>query len=293
MAGNNGTQQIKSSTGRNWITFSLILALLFLRLLVTAIRMLCSSEPGWVNSFFDVGTYLLIAILIVREDRSLDDYHINSFVIWLLILFKPIQTIYFSGFEWLKSPLSLAGMHNLFIWLIALFLLAWFRRRLFHKVAIQWQDLKWTLLGGLSGLSLLIVMVYPMSLQITQIPSGYQLYFGALWINGLVNIPYQIGYAAATEEPVFRGFLWGLLRKFGWRDGWTWLFQAGLFGLAHLYYLESMPFMFWIGVPIGGLVLGWLAWRSRSIAASMVAHGVMNGLLYAAALFLAAIRIQE
>jgi membrane protease YdiL (CAAX protease family) len=31
-------------------------------------------------------------------------------------------------------------------------------------------------------------------------------------------------------------------------------------------------------IPIGGLLLGFLAWRSRSIAVSMLAHGLGNGI---------------
>jgi membrane protease YdiL (CAAX protease family) len=88
---------------------------------------------------------------------------------------------------------------------------------------------------------------------------------------------YQLGYAAVTEEPLFRGFLWGYLRNLGWREVWIWLFQAGLFWLSHFYYFSRMPISFWL-VPIGALILGALAWRSRSIATSMAAHAAMNGL---------------
>ncbi len=95
-----------------------------------------------------------------------------------------------------------------------------------------------------------------------------------------IGLGYQTGYAAVSEEPLFRGFLWGYLRKGGWSDGWICLFQAGLFMLGHIYYLNSLPISFWIIVPTGGLVLGWLAWRSRSIATSISAHATLNALGY-------------
>ena len=87
----------------------------------------------------------------------------------------------------------------------------------------------------------------------------------------------QMLFAGIIEEPFFRGFLWGALRKAGWKDPWIWLTQAGLFWLAHFYYLGKAPWSTWLIVPAGGLVLGWLAWRSCSIASSILAHGCYNG----------------
>jgi membrane protease YdiL (CAAX protease family) len=43
--------------------------------------------------------------------------------------------------------------------------------------------------------------------------------------------------------------------------------------------LGRSPISFWVIVPLGGLVFGALAWRSRSVAVSMIAHGLLNGVL--------------
>jgi hypothetical protein len=40
----------------------------------------------------------------------------------------------------------------------------------------------------------------------------------------------QMTNAAVFEEPLFRSFLWGHLQIAGWKNGWIWLFQAGLPG---------------------------------------------------------------
>ena len=97
-------------------------------------------------------------------------------------------------------------------------------------------------------------------------------------VKALYAFVYQLGMAAVSEEPLFRGFLWGHLRKLNWREIWIWLFQAGLFSLAHIYYLWSYPISFWLIVPFGGLVPGpgWHGARVR-IATSMATHGAMNG----------------
>ncbi len=86
----------------------------------------------------------------------------------------------------------------------------------------------------------------------------------------------QLVFAGLVEEPFFRGFLWGALRKSGWKDLWILIFQTVLFMIGHLYYLGGFPISFWIVVLFGGLVTGLLAWRSRSIATSMVGHGFLN-----------------
>lgn len=44
-------------------------------------------------------------------------------------------------------------------------------------------------------------------------------------------------------------------------------------------------------VPLGALVLGLLVWRTRSIATSMLAHGVMNGLSYSLGIWVATFRL--
>jgi len=47
--------------------------------------------------------------------------------------------------------------------------------------------------------------------------------------------------------------------------------------MAHLYYLGKYPLSFWVIVPLSGLLFGLLAWGSRSIATSMLGHGLVNG----------------
>jgi membrane protease YdiL (CAAX protease family) len=93
----------------------------------------------------------------------------------------------------------------------------------------------------------------------------------------------NLSSAAVDEEPLFRGFLWGWLLKRGWRDGWILLFQAVFFWAGHLYYLGRMPLSLWVIVPVSGVALGLLAWRSRDIAPAMVAHGIIDGLTQALA----------
>jgi len=75
-----------------------------------------------------------------------------------------------------------------------------------------------------------------------------------------------------------RAILWGALRHVGMKDSWIWIAQALAFWLGHLGTLLHASFSFWLLILVGGLVFGWLAWRSHSIAPGMLAHGIANGL---------------
>lgn len=100
--------------------------------------------------------------------------------------------------------------------------------------------------------------------------------FAALAIRYSLEFFQQMGHAAILEEPIFRGFLWGYLAERGWNDRRILLAQAGLFWLAHLPRNYAQPVVPFLTLPAGGLFYGWLARRTRSVAASMVAHAIYN-----------------
>lgn len=87
----------------------------------------------------------------------------------------------------------------------------------------------------------------------------------------------QLSNAALSEEPLFRGFIWGYLRKRNWKEYWILLFQAFIFSLGHIYYLPKLPIAF-LGTFVAGLVLGFIVWKSKNISASIVAHGLINSM---------------
>jgi len=291
MAADLETEVAPKKTNHKPLVLALIVVLLALRYMVTAFRVLSGEPPVWVIPVYEVGTYLVIAGLLILLQYSLADYHIPPLATWIIILFRPLETLYYP--LWLKginSPMAFPGIPSLVIWVTAIGLVIGLRPHLFRSATVRRQDWIWILIGMGIGLATAIVMSFPLSLQMgslsTLTKSSISYYLG----QGLLAVPQQIGYAGVPEEPVFRAFLWGYLLKNGWRDFWIWGFQAVLFSLAHLYYLNTAPISFWLVVPVGGLVLGWLAWRSRSIASSMVAHGVLNGMGSTLAVLLAYFR---
>jgi membrane protease YdiL (CAAX protease family) len=268
------TRSPRSDEGRDKLTWLLVAGLFLLRVFFLAgMRALTwTATSSWVMPIFEVGTYLLTALLIWFERDRLPDSHIDKLALLIIILGKPIELWLYKS----RSPFGrpLGSSAYLLYPVIAACLSAGLiiaRPRLDRFGAQRWL---WLAGGVLAGITLGAFSGWMAGREI--IPPQRRILTPAV----LLLLPVQqMLYAGIAEEPFFRGFLWGALRRAGWKDVWIWALQAALFWLAHIYWLGRSPVSFWVLVPLGGLVFGILAWRSRSIAVSMVAHGLANGVM--------------
>lgn len=227
--------------------------------------------PDWLDPVWRIGTYLLTAILIWWERDRLAEFHIDKLVLIMFILGKPLEfLLYQPGMPESFQPDTAVYVLYLPI-AIGLVIALWLTRP--HLPTLSVKSWGWVGIGVLAGIAL--AAYFAAAFRIASpgfgktTPTSTELIFSPLW---------QMLYAGLGEEPFFRGFLWGGLRKTGLKDVWIWLVQAALFWLSHLVTLLNAPISFWLIVPVGGLVLGGLAWRSRSIAPGILAHGLANGL---------------
>jgi membrane protease YdiL (CAAX protease family) len=215
---------------------------------------------------YNNGTYLIIAILIILKRDSLLDYNIGfySLLIFLIAPAAELLSYYvFSGTilldSWIKIGIS-----------ICLFITLLFNRPKLNKRSVK-EILLWLFIavavGICGGILLGVINKTQTSMYNPDRPSARYL-FHAFFL--------QLNNAAIIEEPLLRGFLWGLLRNLHWKEYWILLFQTTLFMLGHLFYLGFNNFNFWIVIPVVGLILGLVAWRSRSIGTSMIMHGLIN-----------------
>jgi membrane protease YdiL (CAAX protease family) len=221
---------------------------------------------------FEVGTYLLTAILIWRERGRLSSYHIDGLALFILVFGKPIELLWSSYPGTLGRHLgSAAYMLYVPISVGLLIGLSLTRPKLSGSRPKKWL---WVGIGVLTGVIIGMLSGWLSRLEFN--PSRSQ-----LTMKVLMLLPVQeMLYAGIAEEPFFRGFLWGALRKRGWKDWWVLAVQGVLFWLAHIYLLDrTIAVTFWVIVPLGGLILGLLVWHSRSIGVSMIAHGLVNGVL--------------
>lgn len=79
------------------------------------------------------------------------------------------------------------------------------------------------------------------------------------------------------EEVIFRGALWVYLRSLGLNEQVVFSIQAFLFWIAHhRFLLTHHPYLFWFAVPCIAILLGLLAWRTKSLTPSLISHFLFN-----------------
>jgi membrane protease YdiL (CAAX protease family) len=266
-----------------------LLALRFPLLLLTALPYAHPVIPAWANRTFDFGTYALTALLIWWERRRLAEFHIDRLALVFIVLIKPLFTIsqtFFSGIsgtDWLALP----SLPALACWVIAIILAILLLRDRRSLPPLAPHAFRWVGIAILAALAYEAVIAYPYA-RWNNITGSQDISVSSFVTLGMaVNFSFDLSFAALSEEPLFRGFLWGYLRQAGLREAWIWLIQAGLFVLGHLYHIVLYPFSFWVVVPTGALLFGWMAWRSRTIASSMLVHALTNTLLVPVAIVVA------
>lgn len=229
------------------------------------------AEAGISPELIDVVRYALIAAMLVVARKRLRVFRIDKLSVASFVVFGAILRIPASSGETATQP-------TFWLFSVIAFPLAavLFRTR---STEDRWEGVNWGWIGlALLSAPLPIVGVAAIAGLVTGIPT-------TIAPTAPLTLPalnylfvYWMGHAAVLEEPAFRGFLWGFLEQHRWRGVHIWLLQAALFWLGHLRYFSN-PFLFWVTVPLGGLLLGWLSWHSKSIAPSVVAHAAYNTLI--------------
>lgn len=161
-----------------------------------------------VNSIFTNGTYLLTSILIICERKKLSQF---NFTFFSMILFTTMPII---GFLVTISANNSQQIQYNFLdcttLIMAIFLLILLIN---HKFSLPKKSLKKVIIELIISIILGIVV----SFLITGFKSIDKL--GYIKISQLLPVTlFQLNYAAISEEPLFRGFIWGYLRKFQWKE---------------------------------------------------------------------------
>jgi membrane protease YdiL (CAAX protease family) len=245
-----------------------LVLLLFLLFLIFLYKLLLSvlfpSKPIWTSDVFYLGMYISFCILIWINRNSLIDNHIGKSSICLLILSGTL------------ARLSALSLTNIFFWILGLFLIICFARGCFH-FEIQCHRLGWIVFSSFLGIGIPLILYILLRLFVPAESFIVKPWPGLL--VGGINVLVQILYVAVYEEFLFRGFLWGFLKKRNWDTKWVLLFQGVLFWAAHLFTSSNKPFTVWVAIPLLGLILGYIAYRSRSVTNSVILHALYNTVL--------------
>lgn len=255
-------------------TLWLVIILLVFRIpLLKSIEFFINPIPIWIIQICEVSMYLLLAILIFREKDHLADFFINKLAVVIFILsatiFRLIAPSFDSSIKWIVP----------IFWGIAATLIILLRKKGVNFEKIRADNYIWLFNGFAIGLFLSFILAIPRYLaleeQIQQ--SSHSIVY--LFVFFLASFTAELVNTSVIEEFIFRGFLWGCLRKTGMADKWILVIQAGLFWVAHINYIDR-GYSFWVALPVGGLALGLVAWQSKSIVTSMITHSVVNAMAY-------------
>jgi membrane protease YdiL (CAAX protease family) len=251
MSAENPSIPLVQDKGHTNIGLLLLAGLLFLRFpFLISVDMIVPEQPAFLRNIglfvFIVGTYLLGAILIWWERERLQDF-------------------------WIDLAAGIVFLCQIFCFPIGIGLFRAMKRhqaRFPSPPANVWQ---WALLGGILAI---LCNIFIVNLGIApREPGEVSASLGFL----IPAILIQMVMAGVFEEPLFRGFLWGYLRRAHWKNVWIWLFQALLFTVAHVYYLQTEAVGPWfVRIMLPSLLIGFIAWRAKSIFASMVTHAFFN-----------------
>lgn len=263
----SGDRQIESTRRIGWLLLIYLLfwVLVGSRLAVPEVSALISAE------LVDLLRYALVAAMLLVSRRDLRDFRIDRLAAVFFVVFGALLRI--PAVPGLPNPEPTLWVFGL----IALSLVVLVYRS--PSTHPRWAAINW----GWIGLALISAPLPIVGVAATQtlLTGSRTTIVPTAQFSGpalAYLFVYWMGHAAALEEPAFRGFLWGYLERQQLKGAHIWLLQAALFWLGHLRYLGN-PFLFWVTVPLGGLLMGWLSWHSKSLAPSMVAHAAYNTLV--------------
>lgn len=254
------------------LTISILILLLFLRFpyIFFVKYVFTSTKQETLNYFMFDATYVLSAFFIFLKRDCLYEYNItfDSLLLFTTIpIIRPLVYNFLTPLVPWKIPfhyswIQIATSIGLIILIVA--------KRTSVKKLNSKHLLIWIFISILAGFIVGGAFGFTLGLnnKIRYIKASLAIFL-YLFITQLNN-------AAIIEEPLFRGFLWGTLRKSKVKEITIFIIQLLLFWLAHIYYIVQSPFSFWVVVPVSACLLGVLVMKSKTLTTSTLAHGIIN-----------------
>lgn len=218
------------------------------------------KDWDFINLVLTLGSYMLITISFVLNNRDLRSFNIDIFSYLVIIT---CLVIVFWIFFW---PIGwLTGLLAIFMFFLLL------KKKLFfaHTVPIGW------------ALIIIFSIVFSVGLLVTY---DFHDVLGVLKGQEIRTIFFRMTPLIVWEEVVFRGMLWMFLKSRNVSEPKIIVIQAFLFWISHIEYILLDPIFFWITIPIFSLLCGLVVWRSKSLTPSIIGHILFNLFQYIGAL---------
>jgi membrane protease YdiL (CAAX protease family) len=244
------------------LVIALLQSLFLMQVLGSPILQQYSLLISFTPIIFSVIIRWTLACLLWVESGNLQEFHVDRFTVYLFI-FSSIVRIR-SGMPGELVFAILIALSGVFVFILLIL----------RKLKICETNLNWTSRGlGIGVLS--TVLLFVLELLIRPIWTAMPLIGNSL-ISTTVGLMATIFDTAPLEEIVFRGFLWGYLRRFGWTESKIFFVQGILFWLCHLSRSIITPFSFFIGLPLLVFVTGKLVMKSKQLFPSILSHSIVN-----------------
>ena len=246
---------------RNLTPMKIIAILLFLRIPVLFMGVFGIISEDIALVMFLIFTYLFTAMFIEKYSGQLTDYFITptSIIIFLLAPFFGILTMNDDPTAYIRAIIAIGLGYLLY------------KKNYFKSAKINKLEY--------NPLNILLLMIFIGTF--IQIEKFFGLSDIRLQELGPKRFAYefmfQISFAVASEEPLFRGMIMGEMLKRKIHPALIILTQGGIFWFSHIYYINT-GLNFWIIHPILAIMLGVIAYKTKSITNSMAFHGVCNTL---------------
>lgn len=207
-------------------------------------------------------THLVLAVLIILERDNLSEFNIDSFTIYIFI---------FASFFRVREGVIGENISLLLIAIAgAVVAILLFR----YKVIIQKTNFQWALRGIGTGL-LIIILSFCLNLILPTSQIDVMILKDSVVFTS-IKAMFFVFPNVIMEEILFRGFLWGYLRKANWNDNKIAWFQGILFWALHSSRSIVTPISFLVIIPLLTFGVTKLLLKSQQTYPSILTHAIVN-----------------
>lgn len=239
----------------------ILILLFFLRFVLLFLSHVNIIDSNLGLVIYLLGTFILTGFFICKNIQNLSLFNISGFAIFIF-LFSPV-------FSLIVDPYNFIAYINIPIAMV--FGVYLFRKR---KELTLTKTLTNKLTSNIVITLIITTAIIAIGAFIREFKGGSNLDpLNLKWI--IHNFLFQLSFAAIMEEPLFRGFFWGYLKKYKLNNIAICIIQALLFWVGHIYYMDT-GLNFWIWHPAAAFLLGLIIVKTRNIAYSLIAHALVN-----------------
>ena len=189
----------------------------------------------------------------------MDEFNIDLFTVVSLLLFLFLRLIFDERYLLIIIVVSCGVVVFAFIR---------------SKPRIVKTNLRWTLLG-IAGSVAVLVLIIQFELLIRRTWAAGSLIQNNLILTVIIKIAEQFSYTSLPEEIIFRGFVWGYMRRKGCAENKIVWAQGIMFWLTHFSRIAT-PFSFFVFIPIQTFIYSQLTLRTKQVFPAVISHTVFN-----------------